>query len=700
MIEFGRDICGDLDNAMRREWLVTNGTGSYACGAISGANTRCYHGALIAALDAPVARTLLVAKIEATAHLRGTAYHLDTHEWADGSIEPRGYELIESFQLDGRIPTWTFALAEAQVAKRVWMIHEHDTTLITFTHARGADLITLDLKALCTYRDHHDETQGDWTPTVTATLNGLRVEAFEGATPYFIKITRSAYTPIDRWRRGFKHRVETERGLPDIEDYFETGTFRVTLQPGETIALAATTEEDTAPSTAALDWQAALDAERQRERALIERSGLEDQPPWIQQLVLAADQFVVNRSFEGQSSLRGALSAAKQSHVPEEEIASRRSTPLRSAQGALAMTPTVGQTVIAGYHWFSDWGRDTMIALPGLCLTTRRYDVAKTILKTFSAFVDKGMLPNRFPDQGEQPEYNTVDATLWYIHAINAVAEATNDWSLVRDLYPVLKDILAWHMKGTRYQIHVEVDGLIYAGEPGVQLTWMDAKVDDWVVTPRIGKPVEINALWIHALRLMAKFAQQAGHTEDASVYQQQADRATHSFRQRYWYAAGGYLYDVIDGPGGDDASLRPNQLFALSLEPDLLTPTAAKSVIDVCSQQLLTSYGLRSLAPTHEDYQGIFTGDHYARDGAYHQGTVWGWLIGPFVEAHYNVYHDRATALSYLRPFEQHLRDLCVGSISEVFYGDAPHLPRGCAAQAWSVAEVLRMWVKLTSAA
>ena len=364
------------------------------------------------------------------------------------------------------------------------------------------------------------------------------------------------------------------------------------------------------------------------------------------------------------------------------------------------MTPAVGKTIIAGYHWFSDWGRDTMIALSGLCLTTKRYDVAQTILKTFAAFVDQGMLPNRFPDQGEQPEYNTVDATLWYFHAIDAVASATNDWSLVRELYPVLQDIIAWHVKGTRYHIHVDRDGLLYAGEPGVQLTWMDAKVDDWVVTPRIGKPVEINALWIHALRVMAKFAQQVGDTSEAARYQAQADRAVQSFQQRYWYGEGGYLYDVIDGPNGSDSSLRPNQLFTVSLEPDLLSPEAARSVIEVCAQQLLTSYGMRSLAPTHEDYEGIFTGDRYARDGAYHQGTVWSWLIGPFVEAHYNVYHDRETALSYLRPFAQHLNDLCVGSISEVFYGDAPHLPRGCAAQAWSVAEVLRMWVKLTSAA
>ena len=428
---------------------------------------------LIAALDAPVARTLLVTKIEAAAHLRGTVYHLDTHEWADGSIEPRGYQWLETFQLGGLIPTWTFALAEAQLVKRVWMIHEHDTTLMTYTHARGADPVTLDLKVLCTYRDHHDETQGDWTPAVTTLPDGVRVEAFEGATPYFVKIAGGTYTSIDRWRRGFKHRVETERGLPDVEDYFETGTFRVTLKPGETIAVAATTEED-----ATLDWQAALEAEQQRERALIEQAGQGDQPPWIQQLVLAADQFVVNRHFSG---IEASAGTSSQSYTP-----------------AKVSSPTaVGKTIIAGYHWFSDWGRDTMIALPGLCLTTRRYTVAKTILKTFAAFIDKGMLPNRFPDQGEplRAEYNTVDATLWYFHAIHAVAEATGDWALVRELYPVLADIIAWHLKGTRYQIHVEADGLLYAGEPGVQLTWMDAKVDDWVVTPRIGKPVEINAL-------------------------------------------------------------------------------------------------------------------------------------------------------------------------------------------------------------
>jgi predicted glycogen debranching enzyme len=337
-----------------------------------------------------------------------------------------------------------------------------------------------------------------------------------------------------------------------------------------------------------------------------------------------------------------------------------------------------------------------MIALPGLCLTTKRYAVAKTILQTFAAYIDQGLLPNRFPDEGEKPEYNTVDAALWYFHAIDQVVAAASDWSLARELYPALKDIIAWHLRGTRYNIHVDKDGLLYAGEHDVQLTWMDAKVDDWVVTPRIGKPVEINALWIHALRIMAHFTNQLGYKSDAATYIDLANRAADSFAQRFWYADGGYLYDVIDGPQGNDRSLRPNQLFALSLRPTLLSHDAAKSVIDVCARELLTSFGLRSLAPSHSEYVGKFTGDRYARDGAYHQGTVWSWLIGPFVEAHYTVYRDRAAARSFLLPFEYHLNDTGLGTIGEVFDGDPPHSPKGCAAQAWSVAEVLRMWTML----
>ncbi len=375
-------------------------------------------------------------------------------------------------------------------------------------------------------------------------------------------------------------------------------------------------------------------------------------PTVTERLVLAADQFIVRRS------------------LPDDPD---------------------GRSVIAGYPWFGDWGRDTMISLPGLTLVTGRHDVAARVLRTFARFVDRGMLPNRFPDEGETPEYNTVDATLWYFEAIRAYHAATDDDGLLGDLFPVLQEIVEWHRRGTRYHIQVDPDdGLLYAGEPGVQLTWMDAKVGDWVVTPRIGKPVEINALWYNALRSMADFARRLG--EPLSPYEALAEQTVTGFA-RFWNQDTGYCYDVIHGPDGDDPALRPNQLFAVSLPHSPLSPSQQRAVVDVCARRLLTSHGLRSLARDDPAYIGHYGGDRRQRDAAYHQGTVWSWLIGPFVTAYLRVYDDRERARSFLQPFIHHLVDHGVGSISEIFDGDAPFAPRGCIAQAWSVGEVLRAW-------
>jgi predicted glycogen debranching enzyme len=350
-----------------------------------------------------------------------------------------------------------------------------------------------------------------------------------------------------------------------------------------------------------------------------------------------------------------------------------------------------GRTIIAGYPWFGDWGRDTMISLPGLMLVTGRHDEAARTLRTFAHFVDQGMLPNRFPDGGETPEYNTADATLWYFEAIRAYHAATSDATLLRDLFPVLQEIIEWHQRGTRYNIRMDPDdGLLYAGEPGVQLTWMDARVGDWVVTPRIGKPVEVNALWYNALRIMADFARHLG--ESAELYDTLAEQAQDGFA-RFWNEATGYCYDVLDGPEGDDPALRPNQLFAVSLPHSPLTCQQQRAVVDACARHLLTSHGLRSLAPDAPAYIGHYGGDQRQRDAAYHQGTVWGWLIGPFVSAHLRVYGDRELARSFLQPLIHHLADHGLGSISEIFDGDPPFTPHGCIAQAWSVAEVLRAW-------
>ncbi|RLC72274.1 MAG: glycogen debranching protein, partial [Chloroflexi bacterium] len=382
-----------------------------------------------------------------------------------------------------------------------------------------------------------------------------------------------------------------------------------------------------------------------------------DAPAAIEHLILAADQFIVRRSLSDDPDRR---------------------------------------TIIAGYPWFGDWGRDTMISLPGLTLITGRHDVAARILRTYARFIDQGLLPNHFPEAGEEPEYNTADATLWYFEAIRAYHKATNDLTLLGDLFPVLQEIIKWHQRGTRYNIHVDpADGLLYAGEPGVQLTWMDAKMDDWVVTPRIGKPVEINALWYNALRIMADFARSL--REPAEGYEITAEQARAGFA-RFWNEAAGYCYDVLDGPGGDDPALRPNQLLAVSLPYSPLTEQQQRAVVDACARHLLTSHGMRSLAPDDPAYVGRYGGDQHQRDRAYHQGTVWAWLIGPFVSAYLRVYRDPEVARSFLRPLMHHLADHGVGSISEIFDGDPPFTPRGCIAQAWSVAEVLRAWQETMS--
>jgi predicted glycogen debranching enzyme len=365
----------------------------------------------------------------------------------------------------------------------------------------------------------------------------------------------------------------------------------------------------------------------------------------------------------------------------------------------------LGKTVIAGYPWFSDWGRDTMIALPGLTLATGRVDIAASVLRTFAGFVSQGMLPNRFPDTGEPPEYNTVDASLWFFVAVHEYLRASGDRAFAAEIYPTLKDMVGWHVRGTRFGIGMDpADGLLKAGEAGVQLTWMDAKVGDWVVTPRIGKPVEINALWFNAVSILRDLSAELDQAQDQIEYGALAGRIRASFEPAFWFDDGGYLYDVIGGPEGDadptgcrrDASLRPNQIFALSLPHALLAGGKARRVLDVCIAELWTPVGLRSLAPRDSRYIGRYLGGPAERDGAYHQGTVWTWLLGPLATAHFRVHQDAAAALDLLRAIPAHLREACVGQISEIMDGDPPFEPRGCFAQAWGVAEVLRAWSEI----
>ncbi len=657
MIDFGREICGDVQTAATREWLVTNGIGGYASGTVAGLLTRRYHGLLIAALNPPLGRTLLLTKLDETAYYDSEPFPLFANRWAGNLIKPTGFHHLERFHLEGTTPIWTFVCADALLEKRVWMHPGANTTYIRYDLRRATLPLTLNLKALVNYRDHHGTTRaGDWQMRIEPVSNGLRVTAFEGATSFHLLSDGAGVEAAHMWNRNVFLATESYRGLDAYEDHLHAGTFQATLQPGQSLTLVAST--DAAP---ALDGHAAYATRRDYEQSLLAANGPANggQDKALQRhLALAADQFVVRR-------------------------------PLPDGAN--------GYSIIAGYPWFGDWGRDTMISLPGLTLATGRLPIAASILRTFARYVDRGMLPNRFPESGETPEYNTVDATLWYFEAIRAYHEASQaqskdgagDMALLSELFPVLQEIVDEHRQGTRYQIQVDsADGLLYAGEPGVQLTWMDAKVGNWVVTPRIGKPVEVNALWYNALRIMARFAQILG--EQSEQYARWADQTEAGFA-RFWNEAAGYCYDVLDGPDGHEATLRPNQLLAVSLPHSPLRKEQRKAVVDVCARRLLTSHGMRSLDADDPQYVGRYGGDQYQRDGAYHQGTVWSWLLGPFVEAHLRVYGDVDLARSYLRPLIQHLTGHGVGSVSEIFDGDAPFTPRGCIAQAWGVAELLR---------
>jgi predicted glycogen debranching enzyme len=652
-IKFGREVCGNLDAAEAREWIVTNGIGGFASGTVAGCETRRYHGLLVAALHPPVGRNQLVTDLDEIVRYAGAEYSLATHQWAGAVVDPKGFLNIESFRLDGMTPVWTYALADALLEKRVWMRHGENTTYVKYTMVRGSSSIDLDLKALVNYRDFHASTHaGNWRMKIEPVDNGVQVTAFDGATPFYLKFAGAACQPRHEWYRNCFLPVEKERGLDDLEDHLFAALFQTKLKVGASVTFVATTD-----AAAGLDGAGARAESAEREAKLLESWRAENEktvaesPNWLPQLVLAADQFIVKRS------------------LPEHPD---------------------GRSIIAGYHWFGDWGRDTMIALPGLTLATGRADVARQILLAFAEYVDGGMLPNNFPDGGGKPRYNSVDAALWFFEAVRQYFAVTKDGRTLLQLFPTLGEIIDAHVKGTRYSIHVDpADGLLYAGEPGVQLTWMDARVGDWVVTPRIGKTVEVNALWINALETMAEFARLLARPGQG--YEKLSAKAQKNF-QKFWNEERGCCFDVIAAPGvGNDAALRPNQLLAVSLPVTPLTEEQQKSVVDVCAQHLLTSYGLRSLAPSDSGYLGHYAGGPKDRDAAYHQGTVWGWLLGPFVLAHLRVYGDRAEAMRFLEPLGISVHMYGLGTLGEIFEGDPPFTPHGCIAQAWTVGEVLR---------
>lgn len=673
-IEFGREICGQLEIAEGREWLVTNGIGGYASGTVSGNLTRSYHGLLVAALQPPLQRTLLSSKIDDLVTYNGEDYPLATNRWQGDNISPAGYQNIERFCLEGTIPVWSYAIADALLEKRIWMQPKANTTYVYYTLKRGSQPIELTLKTLVNYRSFHGGSLPQLKSQSPVT-NGVRIIMdVDNPQPFYLLCDRGNMTLANEVYTDFQLPREGYRGLNDRDSHLYVATFTATLQPGESLTFVASTAipngltgasldvENSDVLNRLLDGQQALSDRQSYEGELIKvwqaaNPNLGSIPKGIEQLVLAADQFIVDRQIQNHPD---------------------------------------GKSVIAGYHWFNDWGRDTMISLPGLTLATGRTEIARSIIATFAEYISEGMLPNRFPDGDSltDKDYNTVDATLWYFEAVRQYYAHTEDKEFLQGIFPKLAEIIDWHQRGTRYGIKLDDDGLLRAGVEGVQLTWMDALVNGEVITPRYGKPVEINALWYNALQTMSAFALTIG--KDASQYEQMAQTTKQGF-VRFWNQDTGYCFDVLDSPDGtNDPALRPNQIFALSLPESPLTREQQQGVIQACQQSLLTSYGLRSLDRHNSQYKGHYGGDQYDRDSAYHQGTVWGWLIGAFALAHLRVHGDRDRALSFLTPTIDHLTNAGLGSISEIFDGDAPFNPKGCIAQAWSVAEVLRAYLEI----
>lgn len=640
---------GRLEFAERREWLVTDGHGGYASGTVSGVLTRRYHGLLVAAIAPPLGRRVLFSKIDAVAAYAGRSFDLGANRWRDGTIAPSGYALLSDFAHENGVPVWTYAFADAVLQQRVWM-DTASSTYVSYALAAASEAVTLKLKCYVEDRDFHTLTHAYDVGNAVIVEGRCATIRLASGTIWYLAIDRGTLEAANEWYYGFRYAAETGRGLDDLGDAYHAVTIGVTLQPGESVAV-----------HASLDPRGAIEAEGSRRGVAARDASLlaawkeavpsaTRAPAWMESLVLAADRFIVERAG--------------------------------------------GTTIVAGYHWFGDWGRDTMIALPGLALATGRYDVARSILLTFARYVDRGMIPNRFPDAGTAPEYNTVDAPLWYIEAVRSYVACTNDTSLLSELFDALDSIVDWYLRGTRYGIAVDsADGLLRAGEPGVQLTWMDAKVGDWVVTPRIGKPVEVNALWYNALCSMDGFAQQL--TRDPSRYRACAGTARLSFA-RFWNAGANYLYDVLDGPSGDDASIRPNAVFAAALPFRALDTARESAIVREAARSLLTTFGLRSLAPSDPAYVGCYEGPPQERDAAYHRGTVWPWLIGPFVRAWTNAFETHDGVERFIEPFAARMQTYGMGTLAEIADGNAPYVERGCIAQAWSVGQVLQTWHEL----
>ncbi|MBV8116062.1 MAG: glycogen debranching enzyme family protein [Silvibacterium sp.] len=654
-----------------REWIVTNGLGGYASGTIAGLNTRRFHGWLIAALPAPHGRMMMLNQIEETLYIEDRAYQLTADNLSRATHTDTVSPFLKSFRLENGLPVFTYASDEFTLEKRLCMVHTQNTTYISYCLLRG-DGVRLELRPAIDIRPHegsvggprHDDyrfsaIEGGYELAVSSDLPPLRLAWVGDDTSFSLSIHQVT---------ELRYRVEQSRGYDWQGNLWSPGWFCARLSTGQKASLVISTENWNHVN--ALTPEHAFAAEAERRRRLLRSAPEEARSGIAAELVLAADQFLI--------SPVGRTADAVQAHSIGDEV----------------------RTVIAGYHWFTDWGRDTMISLEGLTIATGRTREAEYILRSFAKYIKDGLIPNMFPEGETSGLYNTADATLWFFHAIDRYIRATEDSETLEVLVPKLLDIIDWHQKGTHFGIGVDPsDGLLRQGAEGLQLTWMDAKVGDWVVTPRRGKAVEINALWHNALCVTAFWLETVGDKDRARELSGTAARVRQSFNERFWAPQLGYCYDVVDTEaGGDDPSLRPNQVLAISLPHAVLDEAKWEPVLKVLRERLLTPFGLRSLAPGEPDYKPRYDGDLLARDAAYHQGTVWGWLIGPFFDAWLRTWPDDLdTARGLLAGFDKEMSHAAIGTISEIFDAEPPYDPRGCIAQAWSVAEVLRCELELS---
>ena len=669
-VTFDADYLNDPERLLSREWLVTNGLGGYAAGTLAGVITRRYHGLLIAALPSPLGRLVMMTQLGERLRLPGgRVVWLSGEERQGGTLYVEGASRLTEFRLEAGLPVWVYRIDGYLLEKRLLLPRFQNTVHITYKLVEGDGVVRVVLRPLLNARPH--EAPVDYplpaTPSLDACEGKLQVHLGPEIPPLRLLMhgARSAFTVDEFTVRHLHHRLEQHRGYQASGDSWSPGYFRSDLTAGESVTCIGST--DAFETMLALDPEQARLAELERRRRLLLAADPVLADHHTAELVLAADQFVITPA--------GRVKDAARAHAAGDEA----------------------RTVIAGYHWFTDWGRDTMISLEGLTLTTGRVSEARDILRTFAHYLRNGLIPNLFPEGDNDGLYNTADATMWFFHAIDRYLETSDDFATVQLLMPKLDEVVEYHLRGTRFNIGIDPkDGLLRQGAENLALTWMDAKVEDWVVTPRRGKTVEINALWYNALRLLADWHQRAEHIDRARELRGHAERTRASFNQRFWYEEGGYLYDIVDGEHGDDPACRPNQIFSFALRYPVLEERRWQAVLDMVESRLLTPVGLRSLDPQHPDYKAKYYGDLRARDAAYHQGTVWAWLIGPFIDAWIAAHPDAPSeARRFLHGFLPHLDEFCVGSIAEIFDAQEPYTPRGCVAQAWSVAEVLRCWVK-----